>query len=173
VSEQPTREIPRVPGADEFAVAQAVAQEAHRAFVEERAKLRGVSPGERYARDPHYSQLVQLLADMMDDGSYTPGEIAAAATLAITRHEERAARRRRDYGPSPLAEAYPAFKRGEAMKAVAEQYLAAMVPGREPARPCTKCGSYSCYLAECRKDNPVLYGAKPECDEPVVREGGK
>ena len=45
------------------------------------------TPNEKYANDPSYRQLVDMLTALIDQAKYTPSEIREACMLACIRYE--------------------------------------------------------------------------------------
>ena len=45
------------------------------------------TPSEKYANDPSYRQLVDMLTALIDQAKYTPSEIREACMLACIRYE--------------------------------------------------------------------------------------
>ena len=45
------------------------------------------TPTEKYANDPSYRQLVDMLAELINQAQFTPSEIREACMLACIRHE--------------------------------------------------------------------------------------
>ena len=46
------------------------------------------TPNEKYANDPSYRRLVDMLTALIDQAKYTPSEIREACMLACIRHEQ-------------------------------------------------------------------------------------
>ena len=46
------------------------------------------TPDEKYANDPSYRQLVDMLTALIDQAKYTPSEIREACMLACILHEQ-------------------------------------------------------------------------------------